>query len=68
MNTWNMQLQDILTQLHKEARFAYWKDQTHCGSDFQPQGHCHDCQHFHICQVMQEIDAGLENLEQMDGG
>ncbi|GAI75508.1 unnamed protein product [marine sediment metagenome] len=67
-NTWNMQLQTILTLLHKEARHAYWKDSTHCGSDFAPHAQCHDCKHFQICETMRDLDAGLANLEQMDEG
>jgi len=68
LNTWNMQLQDILTLLHKEARHAYWKGETDCGSDFNAQDECHYCKHFQICETMRDLDAGLANLEQMDGG
>ncbi|GAI62053.1 unnamed protein product [marine sediment metagenome] len=67
-NTWNMQLQTILTLLHKEARQAYWKGETHCGVDFDINWKCRHCKHFQICKTMRDLDAGLANLEQMDEG
>ncbi|GAH26427.1 unnamed protein product [marine sediment metagenome] len=66
-NTYEMQLHSLLTLVHHEARLAYWKNEKHCGSDFDPQSGCVDCQHFRSCEIMHSIDAGLTNLDQMGG-
>jgi len=66
-NTYRQQLLSTLTLLHQEARYAYWKNRTHCGSDFNPKAHCHDCQHFPFCQTMLDIDIALAALSEMDG-
>ena len=67
MTAQHKQLVQTLTLLHQEARYAYWKGETHCGSDFTPQGHCRDCQHFVFCKTMHEIDEALETLAHLDG-
>ncbi|GAI69712.1 unnamed protein product [marine sediment metagenome] len=66
-HTYRKQLQSTLTLLHQEARYAYWKNRTHCGSDFTPNAYCPDCKHFRFCQTMQDTDIALATLAQMDG-
>ncbi len=66
-NTYRKQLLITLNLLHQEARYAYWKNRTHCGSDFNPNASCHDCQHYLFCQTMQDTDNALATLRQMDG-
>jgi len=66
-NNYNIQLLTTLNLLHQEARYAYWKNRTHCGSDFTPNAYCPDCKHFRFCQTMQDIDIALAALGQMDG-
>ncbi len=66
-HTYRKQLQSTLSLLHQEARYAYWKNRTHCDSDFKPNAYCSDCQHFRFCQTMQDIDIALATLAHMDG-
>jgi len=66
-NTYRKQLHSTLSLLHQEARYAYWKNRTHCRSDYQPNAYCHDCQHFLMCQTMHDTDTALATLSQMDG-
>jgi len=66
-NNYNIQLLTTLNLLHQEARYAYWKNRTHCGSDFDPHDSCQDCQHFLMCKTMLDTDTALAALGQMDG-
>jgi len=66
-NTYRQQLFITLTLLHQEARYAYWKNRMHCGSDFQPYADCADCKHFLFCKTMLDIDIALAALSEMDG-
>lgn len=61
-------LRAILSDLQQLAQFAYWKDRTDCGADWNRNSDCVNCQHNAACGLSVSITRGISNLAHQAGG
>ena len=57
-------MKELLVLIYWIACRAYWKNDTHCGSDYYDEADCEgNCPHADICKWQEQFEKGYKRLK-----